>query len=545
MTDFEKKILEIVKQGDGRGDIPWMVFIRYMGELTEEDGLSTEEAMKKVTGPDVEKAMESLCEQGCLEKRSNWNGSQMLYFVKEEGPKAKGNFMAEVLTKFANSDEETLFETVKFAASVFVKVSGMTDNKRILQALTIGANVGFGGVHSLTQKQKEFLDAFFTSIYKGDMESIYAQICRDIPENSYTLLKLFCSVGKERVGMPLLYFILCFAYIDGRPSQELVDTLEEIFSIPLLMHFMKGEPDDSPAETAPEVPQQTEMLSEGTRDTTDRVVTREVENGGVHMTFQIRTVKKDAETAAREKQAAEEKARLEEAQRKEEEEKRRKEEEAAYHRAVGEWEQKCAAVTAERNAEVEKRICQAQQDIEANAQKTYGEVCRVHRAIIKEQAERKTAAEAALATLGFFKFAEKKNQQGIIEEAVSAIEKAKTTILAAKSQCDSDIATAVQTAQKKKHAIEAAVAEVMPMPPKPKMPKHMIPENPNQKYFDAILNHMVNGQLYSVSDILMGAYGLPDNMTNQRVSAYMRQMVDMGLLVRVEEKRKAYFMLAE
>ena len=263
------------------------------------------------------------------------------------------------------------------------------------------------------------------------------------------------------------------------------------------------------------------------------------------MTFQIRTVKKDAETAAREKQAAEEKARLEEAQRKEEEEKRRKEEEAAYHRAVGEWEQKCAAVTAERNAEVEKRICQTQQDIEANAQKTYGEVCRVHRAIIKEQAERKTAAEAALATLGFFKFAEKKNQQGIIEEAVSAIEKAKTTILAAKSQCDSDIATAVQTAQKKKHAIEAAVAEVMPMPPRPKMPKHMIPQNPNQKYFDAILNHMVSGQLYSVSDILMGAYGLPDNMTNQRVSAYMRQMVDMGLLVRVEEKRKAYFMLAE
>jgi hypothetical protein len=33
-------------------------------------------------------------------------------------------------------------------------------------------------------------------------------------------------------------------------------------------------------------------------------------------------------------------------------------------------------------------------------------------------------------------------------------------------------------------------------------------------------------------------------MTNQRVSALLRQMVDAGTIVRTEEKRKAYFQLA-
>ena len=51
-------------------------------------------------------------------------------------------------------------------------------------------------------------------------------------------------------------------------------------------------------------------------------------------------------------------------------------------------------------------------------------------------------------------------------------------------------------------------------------------------------------QLYTVSDLLKAVPDLPDTMTNQRMSAIVRQMVDAGQVKRTEDKRKAYFSLA-
>lgn len=51
-------------------------------------------------------------------------------------------------------------------------------------------------------------------------------------------------------------------------------------------------------------------------------------------------------------------------------------------------------------------------------------------------------------------------------------------------------------------------------------------------------------QLYTVSDLLKAVPNLPDTMTNQRMSALVRQMVDAGEVKRTEDKRKAYFSLA-
>ena len=51
-------------------------------------------------------------------------------------------------------------------------------------------------------------------------------------------------------------------------------------------------------------------------------------------------------------------------------------------------------------------------------------------------------------------------------------------------------------------------------------------------------------QLYTVSELLKAVPDLPDTMTNQRMSAIVRQMVDAGQVKRTEDKRKAYFSLA-
>ena len=64
----------------------------------------------------------------------------------------------------------------------------------------------------------------------------------------------------------------------------------------------------------------------------------------------------------------------------------------------------------------------------------------------------------------------------------------------------------------------------------------------NEGLKSAILNHMETDVLYSVGQL---AKEVPElvavNASGQKVSALVKQLKDAGLVVRVEEKRKAFF----
>ena len=59
-----------------------------------------------------------------------------------------------------------------------------------------------------------------------------------------------------------------------------------------------------------------------------------------------------------------------------------------------------------------------------------------------------------------------------------------------------------------------------------------------------VLTVLADGEKRTVSDLLKMVPDLPDTMTNQRMSALVRQMVDAGQVVRSEDKRKAFFAIA-
>ena len=59
----------------------------------------------------------------------------------------------------------------------------------------------------------------------------------------------------------------------------------------------------------------------------------------------------------------------------------------------------------------------------------------------------------------------------------------------------------------------------------------------------AILDNMAEGAKYTITDIIKTVPECAD-LTNQRVSALMRQLIDEKQVVRTEDKRKAYFSLA-
>ena len=62
----------------------------------------------------------------------------------------------------------------------------------------------------------------------------------------------------------------------------------------------------------------------------------------------------------------------------------------------------------------------------------------------------------------------------------------------------------------------------------------------NEGLKTAILEFMVVGERYTITDLMKSVPELAD-LSNQRVSALVRQLKDAGEVTRVEEKRKAYF----
>ena len=62
----------------------------------------------------------------------------------------------------------------------------------------------------------------------------------------------------------------------------------------------------------------------------------------------------------------------------------------------------------------------------------------------------------------------------------------------------------------------------------------------NEGYKTAILEFMEVGKKYTITDLMKEVVELAD-LSNQRVSALVRQLKEDGLVLREEEKRKAYF----
>ena len=65
----------------------------------------------------------------------------------------------------------------------------------------------------------------------------------------------------------------------------------------------------------------------------------------------------------------------------------------------------------------------------------------------------------------------------------------------------------------------------------------------NGGYKSAILNGMESDKLYTITDLIKSIPEISD-LTNQRVSALVRQLKEDGSVVRTESKGKAYFNLA-
>lgn len=180
---------------------------------------------------------------------------------------------------------------------------------------------------------------------------------------------------------------------------------------------------------------------------------------------------KEAERVRKEKEAAKRKAAEEERKRKAAEEKAKYE--AAMQRYTEEhkqWETACAEIKKKRDAFVDERITNERTALRKQAEQKREQTVSSANAIVVEQTTRKDAAEATLASLGFFKFGDKKTQKAIIESAVSKINEAKLAISSAEATYKAEIEAIEKTVKNKTLSFRNLASKEYPMPEEPKKP---------------------------------------------------------------------------
>lgn len=70
--------------------------------------------------------------------------------------------------------------------------------------------------------------------------------------------------------------------------------------------------------------------------------------------------------------------------------------------------------------------------------------------------------------------------------------------------------------------------------------KETATQKANAELKNKILEEMESGKAYTISEMLK-AFECCADLSNQKVSAIVKQMVENNLVVRIEDKRKAYF----
>lgn len=213
-----------------------------------------------------------------------------------------------------------------------------------------------------------------------------------------------------------------------------------------------------------------------------------------------------------------------------------------YYNERKQWQKECKRIQNQCVAEINQRVQDVQSKLQQTAKEKYDNVCELHGQTVDQYIKIKTDAETALDSLGFFNFAEKKEQKAIINDAMTKIEQANARIKAAKDLYDSELADAIQKAQAQKAAITEQVEKEYTLPTRPALPRIDGITNQNAFFQKAILDGMVRDTLYTPVELIENIPELA-GLTPQRVSAFLRQLVEDYQIERVEEKRKAFFRL--
>lgn len=284
--------------------------------------------------------------------------------------------------------------------------------------------------------------------------------------------------------------------------------------------------------------------------------------------------RRKAEEEARKRKEAEERKRAEEERiRRELEEDRKR-----YEEDIRKWKAECDEVEAKRSARVQEMISAEKDALSAAAAQKRDTAVSAANAKIASETNRKQTAEATLASLGAFKFSEKKTQRWHIEDATRLIAEAQASISSAQTAYYSEINEIDKKANGKGFQFQQAAERELPLPIRPSKPQSLIREEDrikkeqelkkekqrreeekkrnaryagltgmqrkNEELKDAILKYLKEyGDEMTISDMIENIPEL-EGETNQHTSALVRALVLSGKVEKTSHHRMTFFKIS-
>ena len=255
------------------------------------------------------------------------------------------------------------------------------------------------------------------------------------------------------------------------------------------------------------------------------------------------------------KKAEEEKRKQQEKERQEEE--ARKKEIDQYHTEYMNWEKRCEEILRERKAYVEEKVSQRQTEIREAVQQTYEAEIEKLRKELSEQTDRESTATSKLATLGVFKFSEKKAQKAIIEDARNRISSANDSIARKEREYKDRLSAVVVDARKETQKFEVEAIASIPLPEEPAKPAAVLLEEKKelerQRKREEEERHRIelkNKPTPEEAEALsyLGSYGTTAQevanymgISNQKASVLLIGLIQKGKAERYVERRVAYY----
>lgn len=244
-------------------------------------------------------------------------------------------------------------------------------------------------------------------------------------------------------------------------------------------------------------------------------------------------------------------------QEKEAEEKYKREQEI-YNQALSKWDEEVKRIKALREEKVrekEKEIEQKRKDIDTKTREEYNKCIDELSREIKKHKVTIYKAEKELNELGFFAFGKKSECKKRIQNEKERLDALSIDIEHEKGKYDQKNVENAKLIKKMKQNVDLEIEEKYPLPVKPSEPRktkeirsHVSRDGmtavqiANECIKDEILDFLSDGTMYTIPEMQEQCFTLGE-LSNQRVSALVRQLMTEGKVERIEYKRQAYFKL--
>ena len=163
--------------------------------------------------------------------------------------KHRSNMFSNIESKFKNATKQEIINTALDSSIDFIEAVPAIENTAKYQAMVVLTRLGVYGDGIISLHEEKLIDLVFGPLWIGPKEELYEMIAIPIEEADYKLVELFMGLSKK-AAIPMLQFILSFAYIDGVIEDDVAERLDSLFGMSLLDSFVQSGHEEVPVTTA-------------------------------------------------------------------------------------------------------------------------------------------------------------------------------------------------------------------------------------------------------------------------------------------------------